>query len=122
MEDTKGIKIKINKKDIKMWIWMVFLTFPHLKPPYVSLVPIFDTLFNIFRVLSVFMIFLWMVLQNKYISKLSIGICLLQSYIAVITFIRGGAFYDCVLNAISISSVVLLYEVSFNSKSKKVFY
>ena len=90
MEDTKGIKIKINKKDIKMWIWMVFLTFPHLKPPYVSLVPIFDTLFNIFRVLSVFMIFLWMVLQNKYISKLSIGICLLQSYIAVITFIRGG--------------------------------
>lgn len=118
----KDKKVEINKSDIKMWIRIVLLTFPHLKPPYISQIPILDILFDILRVLSVLMLFLWMILKKQHISRLSIMICLLQCYLVVITLLRGGTFRASLLSAISIASIVLLYEISINSRNRKVFY
>ena len=109
----------IDKKVFYKWICLVLLTFPHVKPDYITQVESLDVLFDAGRIVSSFVLLFWIFLKKRKISKITILICVTEIYVFVITCIRNGDTWKCMTAISSIISIVLLYDVI---KEKKVLY
>lgn len=112
--------LKIDKRYLREWILMVLLTFPHLKPGYISMVLFWDRVFDIWRVLSFIGIFAGLIREKGRISKFAVSICLMEIYLFIVTLIQGGNIWQNIVNMASMISIVVLYDVI--GKRKEVFY
>lgn len=123
MNIINDIKVKFKKTNprhnLYAWIMLVLLTLPHLNPGYLNQFPVADILVNCLRVISSVLILVWILVIKRRISLIVVLIGVQQAYLLFITIILNGAVKDSAIAAVSIVSVVLLYDLEHDNR--KIF-
>lgn len=88
-----------------------FLTFPHLKPGYFEQFQVLDTLTDMWRLVSFGIIMIWYFLFRKKISKLILIFVFMEGYLVANTLMFHGNVKSSMVNAFSVLSIVLLYDM-----------
>lgn len=108
--------MKINKKEASMWLFLVFMTLPHMKPPYFDHVPALDYLSNVWRLVSFAILIIWALFSKKKISSIVVLIGLREIFLVAVTIFRQGSVAQAVDGSFSVISVIILYEFAINNK------
>ena len=111
---------KIEYKSFFLKISFVFLLLPHLKTDYLNNNPLWDTIFNIGRIISFILILGYCIFVRKRISKIVIWIVIIKLTMLFITVIEGGEVYYCIVDTFSTISVAMICDVG--CESKELFY
>lgn len=101
---------KIYAKDLKYSILLFLLTFPHINPDYLAHLKGVGDFFDVWRVLSFFVIAGICFAVKKKISIIAFDIVVIEMYLVAVTAANDGDIVRCIVNAFSIISVVLLYD------------
>lgn len=120
------MSISLYKNELKYWIIIFFLSFPHAKPGFASQISILDSIYDYLRLIS-FTIIIICVLSVKRLSITVLLIIFTEIFLVLNTAIKGGALHRSIVSAASIISVVLLYELAAGEcenkyEFKKIFY
>lgn len=124
MEQARGSwngSIYISQNDVLLWLLMVFLTFPHFKPPYLEQIAIAELIINCWRMASFIIIFIWLLAVQKKVSLIAILIGMQQFFLLFTTVIHKGEMYNCVATLFSVMSIVLLYDLALAQEERDVF-
>ena len=95
----------------KFSILLFFLIIPHLKPPYFRQLFLLDNLFDGWRLLS-FIIILFLAISERVITRITVLLIIMESYVVVNTIIHSGDIHSAVLEAFSVISIAFIYEYS----------
>lgn len=113
------VKLIIRQRRTQVvWLIFVLLSLPHFNPTYFDeQVPEAELLINIWRIIST-MVFLVLILGiRKRVSLISILIGIQQGYVVINTVLQRGNIFGCAITAVSIVSVVLLYDMMQDEKA-----
>lgn len=102
-----------------IWIILVLLTLPHMNPRFLDEYTICNSLINMGRIISSFVILLWIFSIKKKVSIITILIGIQQGYILLMTIISKGTVRECSIVFLSVLSVVLLYDLA--QEKRKIF-
>lgn len=105
-----------TKQNFYIWILLVFLTLPQLNPGFFGQIALTNTIINCLRVISSFIILIWMLAVKRKLSIIVLAIGLQQGYLLFRTVIAGGSVRDCVLSVVAILSVAMLYDVALEKR------
>ena len=119
MKNYDHLIIHISKKKTLLWLWMVFLTLPHMKTPYLNQIPIADSVINIWRLVTFGIIMVQLLFVKRKASLISALLIAQQMFLLLVTVINGQEVYACVLSVFSVISVVLFYD--YNAYDREVF-
>lgn len=112
--------LRINVRDAGYWLLLVLLTLPHMKPAYITQIPVADMIFDILRGGSFLLIVFWYVVKRKPISIVIVLTAVWGVLLAYSTLIHRGEVYNSILTTFSMLSVMLLYDTAYNS-DKSIF-
>lgn len=101
-----------------LWLAYVLLTLPHFNPMDAYSLRV-ELIADVLRVISTLVIVVWAVLIRRRLSPIVLLIGLWQGYSMVITILCGGSIWDAFLDATTIGSVVLLYDLM--QEERKIF-
>lgn len=118
MKQLKNSKVAYRVLFLK--IFFVFLLLPHLKTDYLNNDPLWDTIFNVGRVISFIIILGYCFFVRKKISKIVIWIVVIKLTVLFITIIKGGEVYLCILDTFSTISVAMICDTG--CEKKEIFY
>lgn len=93
-----------------LWLAYVLLTLPQFNPMN-RFSPQWEAVINTLRVLSTLAILVWALIIKRRLSPIVLLIGLWQSYVLLITVLRGGDIREAFLIAAAIVSVALLYDL-----------
>ncbi len=94
------------------YILMIFLlTIPHLKPDYFNSIPIMDSIFNAFRILSFVILAIRYFFFYRRISKIIIVLFLLELFLLGNTALHNGNTYNSLLDVFPTVSICMLYDM-----------
>lgn len=110
---TNG-KLCVRKKDAMMWLFLVMLTLPHMNPPYLSQLSVWESVLNGWRMVSFLLVVFWFFIVKKRVSQIVILICAWEIFLFITTFLHQGEIYSSAVSAFSILSIVLLYDVAYD--------
>ncbi len=105
----------ISKKNTQLWLLLVLLTLPHMKPAYLARIPTVDMVFDILRGVSFLVIVLWYMIRRKSASLVIALVAVWRIFLASSTLVHGGDVYTCIVESFSIICVVLLYDAAYMS-------
>ena len=101
----------IRKKSFSLKNLLLFLFFiGFLKPAAFLAVPFLDTFFNIWRVFSALFILLIILFEGFSISKITRLLIAFEFFLLGVTLFRGGDLFQCLINVITVSGEVLLFD------------
>lgn len=106
----------LNVRNAGYWLFLVFLTLPHMKPEYLARIPTVDMVFDILRGASFLVIAFWYVIGRKSISLVIVLVAVWRAFLVSSTFMHGGEVYACIVGSFSIMSIVMLYDVAYDSE------
>lgn len=96
--------------------FLVFMTLPHMKTVYIARIPSVDLLFDTLRRVSFLIIVFWHVIKKKPVSLIVLAVALWRVFYVYSTIVNEGKVYDSIVVSFSIVSIVLLYDVAYNSR------
>lgn len=102
------------KKDTVTWLALVLLTLPHLNPPYLNRFPLWETVFDVAKIVSFVVIVLWVLIFKKKISPVVVLISIWEVFIFITSLLHRGEVYASATSAFSVLSIVLLYDAAYN--------
>ena len=111
--------IYISKRKISLWLWMVFLTMPHMKVSFLNQIPAADSIFNIWRLASFAIIMVQLLFVKRKVSLIALLLVGQQVFLFLVTMINRQEMYACAISAFSVISIVLFYD--YNEYDKQVF-
>lgn len=114
----ESLKLHVTKDHI-YGFFIILLTFPHLKTDFFNQSLVWDSLFNFGRILSFCIIFFWYFFIRKKISKLMALFLVMESYVAINTFLQGRAMQACLISVFSVLSIAMLYDMY--SDNREIF-
>ena len=117
----KSLIISISKKDLSMWIKIIFLVLPHFNPGYLNMLGIVGTIFDGIRVLSIFVAIMLLFANRIIPSKITIFIIVQRLFLVILTLINGEEIRDIILEMGSVIAVLLLYEYFLRVSSWRVY-
>ncbi len=117
MNRKKNIFVIKLPENLLYRVFIFFLTFPHLKIGYLEQFGILDFVINGWRILSFTIIFIWYFLFRKRCTKLVMAFVIMEVYLFLNTLVWQGNLKSCIVNAFSILSVVLLYDMIEDRKA-----
>lgn len=97
-----------------------FLLIPHLKTNYLNNILFWDTVFNIGRVISFVFILGYCIFISQKVSKVVLWIILIKLMLLLITIIKDGEIYPCIIDFFSTVSVAMICDVC--CEKKEIFY
>lgn len=110
---------KLNKWLINRWA-IALLVIPFVKPA-TELTGKYDIIFDIFMLISCFIIIALYVLNFKKVSKIILSISLMQLIFLTSTIINNGMIWWATVQAISIISICALLEMTMKLNLKEAF-
>ena len=108
--------LHFNLRGASYWLLIVFLTLPHMNPPYLEQIPAAEQLINILRVITVLIIVLWYILKRMSASLVVVLVAVWRFFLVSSTLVQEGALYNSIVESFSIIGVVLLYDAACNSR------
>lgn len=116
MNERKSfLVISVDKANLQKWALIVILTLPHFNPQLFDYLKV-DYIVNAGRVISALIVLFIIIISNFRPSKIFFLILLQQSYILIITLINQMAFVECLKAFISVTSVLLIYELFIDDR------
>ena len=106
----KTIRNNAKRGDAYSFWLYVFLIMPHLKPVYLERIPLWDNLFNAWRLLSFLIILIQLFLIRQKISKVCLLLVIMEIYLFCVTGLRGGEMAKVLKDGFSLLSVAFLYD------------
>ena len=104
------MKLIIEKKVI----CFLLLTIPFLGIPFFDQYAILDILFNIGKIISSVFVISYYIIFKKRVSKICIIIICMEAYLVFTTWVNDADMKRCILTALPIIMVCLLYEIGFD--------
>lgn len=102
-----------------LWLFLVFLTLPHLEPALLNRIPVLEMTIDVWRGVSFAIMVFWLVITRRKISLVVALAAVWQFSILVSTMMHHGEIYKCIVTAFSMLSIMLLYDVA--SKEDEIF-
>lgn len=112
---TNG-KLCVRKKDTMMWLFLVMLTLPHMKPPFLDRIPAWEMLFNGWRLVSFTVVVFWVLVVKRKISMIVIFISVWEVFLFITTALHQGEIYNSAVSAFSVLSIAFLYDVAHDKE------
>ena len=106
----------IRKKDTMMWLFLVMLTLPHMKPPFLDRIPAWEMLFNGWRLVSFTVVVFWVLVVKRKISMIVFLISVWEVFLFITTALHQGEIYNSAVSAFSVLSIAFLYDVAHDKE------
>lgn len=108
----------INASHVGYWLFLVFLTLPHINPDYLQQIPLWEFFLNGWRLVSFIVIAFWVFFIRKKMSLVLALIGIYEFFIIVTTAIHHGETYGATMDAFSVLSITMLYDVSYTKNDR----